>query len=60
MDYISDSQLGKDFIFIFIGNSLWELNCKLDKNYKNKIVRRKRIDKFNKPSHSDITSTCEI
>ena len=35
------------FIFIFSGNSLWKSNCKLDKNYKHKIVRRMRISAFN-------------
>ena len=35
------------FIFIFSGNSLWKSNCKLDKNYKHKIVRRRHIGTFN-------------
>ena len=35
------------FIFIFSGNSLWKSNCKLDKNYKHKIVRRMHFGVFN-------------
>ena len=34
-------------IFIFSGNSLWKSNCKLDKNYKHKIVRRMCVGAFN-------------
>ena len=33
--------------FIFGGNSLWKSNCKLDKSYKHKIVRRMHIGAFN-------------
>ena len=35
------------FTFIFSGNSLWKSNCKLDKYYKHKIVRRMHIGAFN-------------
>ena len=42
------------------GNSLWKSNCKLGKNYEHKIVRHMRMNKFNEPLHSDITSIREI
>ena len=48
------------YLYFLSGDPLWTSNCNLNKNYKHKIVRRMRMGKFNEPSHSDITSTCEI
>ena len=50
---------GNYLVLFFSVNSLWK-SSKSEKNYKHKIVRHMRVNKSNKPSHSNITSTCEI